>query len=194
MSVRKNIIASLIASTFIMQGATSAFAETVTTTTTKIYKEKTVKVTKHRKHKKKKHRKHKTKVVHHHHYHEDDDDLDAGEIAAIGIIGLAAGMILTSALNEDTHHPAPQVTYTPPRPYPQHYGNAHAQPVPLPVPVGQNWRPAPSNGKPMQLVTHAQSPVPWTREWFRYCSMKYRSFNPQTGTFTTYSGVQKLCK
>ena len=29
---------------------------------------------------------------------------------------------------------------------------------------------------------------PWTPAWYQYCSSKYRSFNPQTGYFTAYSG------
>lgn len=35
---------------------------------------------------------------------------------------------------------------------------------------------------------------PWSPAWYQYCSSKYRSFNPNTGTYTTYSGVQKFCQ
>jgi uncharacterized protein YcfJ len=35
---------------------------------------------------------------------------------------------------------------------------------------------------------------PWTDEWFDYCSRKYRSFNPRTGTFTGYDGVKYFCQ
>ncbi|WP_417690817.1 BA14K family protein [Roseibium sp.] len=35
---------------------------------------------------------------------------------------------------------------------------------------------------------------PWSPAWYRYCSSKYRSFNPNTGTFTTYGGEQKFCQ
>ncbi len=37
-------------------------------------------------------------------------------------------------------------------------------------------------------------PEPWSPAWYRYCSSKYRSFNPNTGYFTTYSGYQKFCR
>ena len=35
---------------------------------------------------------------------------------------------------------------------------------------------------------------PWTDEWYDYCSAKYRSFNPQTGEFLSYSGEYKMCR
>lgn len=37
-------------------------------------------------------------------------------------------------------------------------------------------------------------PEPYTAEWYRYCDAKYRSFDPQSGTFMSYSGVRKLCR
>ncbi len=41
---------------------------------------------------------------------------------------------------------------------------------------------------------YAGAPEPWTPEWYQYCSAKYRSFNPQTGQYLTYSGAYKLCQ
>jgi len=35
---------------------------------------------------------------------------------------------------------------------------------------------------------------PWSQEWYRYCTQKYRSFNPDTGYYTTYSGRQRFCQ
>lgn len=37
-------------------------------------------------------------------------------------------------------------------------------------------------------------PEPWTRAWYNYCHQKYRSFNPRTGYFTTYSGQKRFCR
>ncbi|WP_428699652.1 BA14K family protein [Stappia sp.] len=37
-------------------------------------------------------------------------------------------------------------------------------------------------------------PAPWTPEWYRYCSSKYRSFDPSTGYFRTHSGRVKFCR
>ena len=38
------------------------------------------------------------------------------------------------------------------------------------------------------------APEPWTDEWYDYCRRKFRSFNPQTGRYKTYSGHYKLCR
>ena len=37
-------------------------------------------------------------------------------------------------------------------------------------------------------------PAPWTRAWYRYCSARYRSFNPRTGYYMTYSGRARFCR
>ncbi|MEP3280435.1 MAG: BA14K family protein [Stappiaceae bacterium] len=35
---------------------------------------------------------------------------------------------------------------------------------------------------------------PWSQQWYDYCFAKYRSFNPDTGYYTTYSGRQRFCQ
>ncbi|WP_346909752.1 BA14K family protein [uncultured Roseibium sp.] len=35
---------------------------------------------------------------------------------------------------------------------------------------------------------------PWTPQWYDYCGRKYRSFNPNTGYYTTYGGQQRFCR
>ncbi|AXS42665.1 BA14K family protein [Breoghania sp. L-A4] len=35
---------------------------------------------------------------------------------------------------------------------------------------------------------------PWSPAWYDYCSRKYRSFNPDTGYFTTYGGKKRFCR
>ena len=37
-------------------------------------------------------------------------------------------------------------------------------------------------------------PQPWTPEWYDYCSAKYRSFDPETGYYRTYSGRYRFCR
>ena len=37
-------------------------------------------------------------------------------------------------------------------------------------------------------------PAPWTAAWYDYCSARYRSFNPHTGYFITYSGRARFCR
>lgn len=35
---------------------------------------------------------------------------------------------------------------------------------------------------------------PWTPAWYRYCSARYRSFDPRSGTFQPYDGPRQLCR
>ncbi|WP_319485620.1 BA14K family protein [uncultured Cohaesibacter sp.] len=37
-------------------------------------------------------------------------------------------------------------------------------------------------------------PAPWTPAWYRYCSNRYRSFDPHTGYFVTYGGHHRFCR
>ena len=37
-------------------------------------------------------------------------------------------------------------------------------------------------------------PAPWTRAWYRYCGARYRSFDPHTGYYVTYSGRHRFCR
>lgn len=34
---------------------------------------------------------------------------------------------------------------------------------------------------------------PWTPEWYDYCSRRYRSFDPRSGTFMGYNGLRQMC-
>ncbi|MCX7303901.1 MAG: BA14K family protein [Hyphomicrobiales bacterium] len=34
---------------------------------------------------------------------------------------------------------------------------------------------------------------PWSDGWYDYCTDRYRSFQPRTGTFTGYDGQQHFC-
>jgi hypothetical protein len=53
--------------------------------------------------------------------------------------------------------------------------------------------PAPSGIAPAPAVLGAMPPV-GTAEWYAYCASKYRSFEPGTGLYTTYSGVKRPCR
>lgn len=35
---------------------------------------------------------------------------------------------------------------------------------------------------------------PWSPGWYRACARKYRSFNPDTGRYLSYSGRYKICR
>ncbi|KQT50885.1 hypothetical protein ASG43_06410 [Aureimonas sp. Leaf454] len=35
---------------------------------------------------------------------------------------------------------------------------------------------------------------PWSRAWYNYCSARYRSFDPGSGTFQPYNGPRQFCR
>lgn len=35
---------------------------------------------------------------------------------------------------------------------------------------------------------------PWSRGWYNYCSSRYRSFDPRSGTFQPYNGPRQFCQ
>lgn len=129
-------------------------------------------------------------------------------IAAAGIIGFAAGAVIGSALSGPRYYGgygyyAPRAYYAPrvyfaPRAYPvapryhapvypdRSYGYVNRSSGTViaphaPVPV---YNRAPVRYRPAQ----------WSPEWIAYCSRKYKSFNPRTGTYTAYSGRVRRCR
>lgn len=67
---------------------------------------------------------------------------------------------------------------------------ATSQPRHVAPPPAPYYPPAPYPGRVSGTVGYQ----PWSPAWYQYCSSKYRSFNPNTGTFTTYGGEQKFCQ
>lgn len=100
---------------------------------------------------------------HHHHHH------GSGRAVTAGVVGLAAGAIIGSALSQPSQ---PQVIYQAPPP-------AYYPPAPAYYPS------APTAYKPVYQ--------PWTPAWHSYCSSKYRSFNPRTGTYRGVDGLDHFC-
>jgi hypothetical protein len=48
---------------------------------------------------------------------------------------------------------------------------------------------------PRPVYTRAgYGPAPWTPDWYSYCYSRYRSFNPNTGTFIGYDGYEHFCR
>lgn len=45
-----------------------------------------------------------------------------------------------------------------------------------------------------ERVTVTARPEPGSDEWLAYCSARYRSFDPDTGTYVTYSGELAPCR
>ncbi|MGP2493406.1 BA14K family protein [Mesorhizobium sp. PUT5] len=101
-----------------------------------------------------------------------------GDAVAAGIAGLAAGALIGGALASQ-----------PPPPPPYYDG-----------PVGYDYdyydRPAyVVRRAPVRVVRqyYAGGLEPWTRDWYDYCSNRYRSFNARTGTFVGYDGQEHFC-
>lgn len=108
---------------------------------------------------------------HRHHHH------NGGNVAAAGIVGLAAGALLGSALTAPRYNGTVVVdpVYVEPAP-------VYVQPAPVYV------QPAPVYVQPVPVVYQA-----WTPEWYSYCQTKYQSFDRRTGMFVTYTGERRLC-
>jgi hypothetical protein len=100
--------------------------------------------------------------------HHERTSSDSDLIAA-GILGLAIGAIVMSTLAQ----PEPKG--------PVYRGDVLGDPQyfpPTPLPV--------SGGG-------AASLEPWSDAWFDYCEMRYRSFDPNTGTYTGFDGRKRFC-
>ena len=96
---------------------------------------------------------------------------------AIGaLLGLGAAAIITSSQRRHYdygygYQPRPYY-YAPPR---RTYYYAPPPVVYAPAPV------------------YSYAPAPWSPAWYRYCSQRYRSFDPRSGTFQPYYGPRRLC-
>jgi hypothetical protein len=108
-----------------------------------------------------------------HHHHSGN-----GDAIAAGVLGLATGAIIAGALSNprpayaDDGYIYDDGYYDQPR---------YVRRVPV-----RTYRPRVAYSEGYALE-------PWTREWFRYCSDRYRSFNARSGTFTGYDGQQHFC-
>ncbi|AOF88516.1 BA14K family protein [Sinorhizobium sp. RAC02] len=101
--------------------------------------------------------------------HHRDRDRDYGRDAVIGgALGLATGVIIGGALASQ------------PRYEERRYVDPDYYPEPEPRVIYRR-----------QVV--APSYEPWTQSWYDYCSQRYRSFNPNTGTFVGYDGREHFC-
>jgi hypothetical protein len=90
---------------------------------------------------------------------------NGADIAAAGILGLAAGALVVGLASQ-------------PEPV---YANPYRQPRPRPV------REYPEE------AYYAGALEPWSPGWYEYCEDRYRSFKPRTGTFTGYDGQEHFC-
>jgi len=99
--------------------------------------------------------------------HHERTSSDADLVVA-GILGLAVGAIVMGALAQP--EPKGPVYRGEPLDDPEYF-----PPAPQPVSGG------------------AYSLEPWSAAWYDYCETRYRSFNPDTGTYTGYDGRTRFC-
>ncbi|MEW9804634.1 BA14K family protein [Mesorhizobium marinum] len=89
------------------------------------------------------------------------------DLAVAGILGLAAGALAVGLASR----PAP-VYVEPYRDVPRYPVRDYPEPV---------------------YDDYAGGLEPWSRAWYDYCSDRYRSFKPRSGTFTGYDGREHFC-
>jgi len=102
-----------------------------------------------------------------------------GDAIAAGVLGLAAGALIVGALNNQRQPP------------PDYYdsgddGYYAYDRYPRPAPIRRYY------AEP-RVVYADRYAEPWTRDWYEYCSDRYRTFNARTGTFTGNDGEQHFC-
>ncbi|MEP9389497.1 BA14K family protein [Mesorhizobium sp. KR9-304] len=98
------------------------------------------------------------------HYHRSGGN----DLAVAGILGLAAGALVVGLASQ-------------PEPV---YANPYRQPRPRPV------RDYPET---VYLDDYAGGLEPWSAGWYDYCSSRYHSFDPRSGTFVGYDGQEHFC-
>jgi hypothetical protein len=95
-----------------------------------------------------------------------------GDAVAAGVAGLALGVIAGAAIA------------SPPPPRRYYYDDAPPVRYYEPPPRRVYYRPAPAYYGGMR---------PWTPGWYNYCANRYRTFDPQSGTFVGYDGREHFC-
>jgi hypothetical protein len=56
--------------------------------------------------------------------------------------------------------------------------------------IGSWFKPTP----PVVYVQPRAELQPWSREWYAYCSNRYRSFDPRSGYYISYGGGAVFCR
>jgi len=100
------------------------------------------------------------------HHHNDGDAL------AAGALGLATGVIIGGAVASQ----------------PRYQERVYVDPEPEYYEPRRVYR-----ARPVVVESYG-SLEPWSRGWYRYCSQRYRSFDPQSGTFVGYDGREYFCR
>jgi len=129
-----------------------------------------------------------------------------GDLLAAGIIGLALGAIIADQTRPRTIYVQPNPVYVPPRP-------VYVQPQPTYDPYVERrslhdtyYNNDYDRYDSDRRYRHDDGPTviryedeiqasyePWSQGWAAWCDSKYRSFNPNTGTYRGYDGLDHFC-
>ncbi|GGB49699.1 hypothetical protein GCM10011316_22260 [Roseibium aquae] len=110
------------------------------------------------------------------------------------VVGTGKGVIYYDTRRYDYGRPgyAPP-RYYPPRYYPRRvyrpYRPKYYPGVPYILPA-----PVPRHAAPAGIPIAKNGLVPFTPEWIAYCSRKFKSFDPRSGTYLAYSGKRRYCR
>ncbi len=115
-----------------------------------------------------------------------------GDALIAGAIGLAAGAIIIGSIADaNRRNYGPRVIYEEPYYDEPIYAEPDYYP---PQPRAHVIRPPVRHPKVIQYDDYAGGfEEPWSRDWYRYCANRYRSFNPQSGTYRGYDGRDHFC-
>lgn len=107
-----------------------------------------------------------------HRSHDSD-----GDVVAAGIVGLALGALAVGAIAASRE---------------EHAGNPLRHPRPRPD------RDFVVDDGPAYVADdgyddYGPSFEPWSRSWYRYCQQRYRTFDPESGTYVGYDGREHFC-
>jgi hypothetical protein len=128
-------------------------------------------------------------------HHKNND----GDLLAAGIIGLALGAIIVNQARQ------PNVVYVQPNPVYVQPRQVYVQPQPTYDPYVQR-RPLDHTYYGDDVYDDDDGPrviryedsvqatyEPWSAQWSSWCRSNYRSFNPSTGTYRGYDGLDHFC-
>ncbi|MBY5352601.1 BA14K family protein [Rhizobium leguminosarum] len=124
-------------------------------------------------------------------HHHSNNDAWVG-----GAVGLATGLIVGSAIANANNGPAyEERRYIDPAYEPDYYEPAPVYRAPRRVYVEQpqyieqpQYAEQPRYYAPVRTVVE-----PWSPQWERYCSYRYRSFDPRSGTYIGNDGRSHFC-
>ncbi|MGF0538701.1 BA14K family protein [Agrobacterium sp. ES01] len=115
---------------------------------------------------------------HHDRYERPRHHRSNNDAAVLGLFGLAAGAVVGAAIASQPRYVEPGPIYVEPD---------------FPPPPPRAYRPAPVYANEYPSASYRGDLEPWSPEWYRYCSDRYRSFNPRSGTFIGYDGRSHFC-